>query len=81
VRNLYELVTKRATAYGFLVTDHLHRMPAFRAEMGQWLRTGRVVHHRSVLDGIERMPDALLGLLRSGTATTGKAIIRLEEGP
>jgi NADPH-dependent curcumin reductase CurA len=80
VRNLYELVTKRATAYGFLVTDHLHRMPDFRAEMEPWLRTGRIVHQPSVLDGIERVPDALLGLLRSGTSVTGKAIIRLEEG-
>jgi NADPH-dependent curcumin reductase CurA len=77
VRNLYELVVRRATAYGFLVTDHLHRMPEFRAEMGPWLRTGRVVHRQSVLDGIERVPDALLGLLRGGTATTGKAVVRL----
>jgi hypothetical protein len=81
VRNLYELVMKRAIAYGFLVTDHLHRMPDFRAEMQPWLRTGRIAHHQSVLDGIEHVPDALLGLLRSGTSMTGKAIIRLAEGP
>ncbi|MEV4132124.1 hypothetical protein AB0J72_08155 [Dactylosporangium sp. NPDC049742] len=60
------------------VADHLHRMPAFRAEMIPWLRAGRIVHHQTVSDGIERVPDALLGLLRSGTATTGKVIVRLE---
>jgi NADPH-dependent curcumin reductase CurA len=80
VRNLYELVTRRATASGFLVTDHLHRMPEFRAEMQGWLRSGRIVHRQSVLAGIERVPDALLGLLRSGTSITGKAIVRLGEG-
>jgi NADPH-dependent curcumin reductase CurA len=76
VRNLYELVTRRATARGFLVTDHLHRMPEFRAEMAAWLRDGDVVHHQTVLDGIERVPEALLGLLRGGTATTGKTVVR-----
>jgi len=80
VRNLYELVTKRATVHGFLVTDHLHRMPDFRAEMVPWLRSGRIVHHAAVLDGIARVPDALLGLLRSGTPGTGKTIVRLAAG-
>jgi NADPH-dependent curcumin reductase CurA len=79
VRTLYDLVTKRATAYGFLVTDHLHRMPDFRAEMEPWLRAGRVVARQSVVDGIERVPEALLGLLRGGSPTAGKAVIRVAE--
>jgi NADPH-dependent curcumin reductase CurA len=76
IRNLYELVTRRATVHGFLVTDHLHRMPEFRAEMGSWLRADKIVDRSTVLDGVERLPEALLGLLRAGTATTGKAVVR-----
>ncbi|GAA0957866.1 NADP-dependent oxidoreductase [Virgisporangium aurantiacum] len=76
IRTLYELITKRATAYGFLVTDHLHRMPEFRAEMAGWLRDGRIAYPQTVLDGIERVPEALLTLLRAGTSTTGKAVVR-----
>ncbi|GIJ71466.1 NADP-dependent oxidoreductase [Virgisporangium ochraceum] len=80
IRTLYELITRRATAYGFLVTDHLHRMPDFRAELDPLLRTGRVVHHQSVVDGVERFPEVLLGQLRGGaTTTTGKAVIRVED--
>ncbi len=77
VRNLYELITRRATVHGFLVTDHLHRMPEFRAEMGPWLRSGRVMDRHSVLEGIERVPEALLGLLRGGTSFTGKVVVRV----
>jgi NADPH-dependent curcumin reductase CurA len=79
VSNLYELVTKRATARGFLVSDHYDRMPAFRAEVGSWVRDGKIVHRETVLDGIERVPAALLDLLRSGTPTIGKAVVRLPE--
>ena len=79
VRNLYELVTKRATARGFLVSDHYDQMPAFRAEMHPRARDGRIAHRQSVLDGIERVPEALLGLLHDATPTIGKAVIRLEQ--
>ncbi len=78
-RNLYELVTKRATARGFLVTDHADQMPAFRAEVGSWVRSGEIVHRQTVLEGIERVPEALLGLLRGGAPTIGKAVVRLRE--
>jgi NADPH-dependent curcumin reductase CurA len=79
LRNLYELVAKRATARGFLVTDHLDRMPAFRAEMGRWVRDGEIVHRESVVDGLEQVPATLLNLLRSGTSTVGKAVVGLQE--
>lgn len=79
VRNLYELVTKRATARGFLVNDHLGDIPAFRAEALPWVADGRLKHTETVLDGIEQMSDALLGLLRGGTTITGKLVVRLAE--
>lgn len=79
LRNLYQLVTKRATARGFLVADHQDQMPAFRTEVGSWVRSGEIVHRQTVLDGIERVPEALLGLLHGGAPTIGKAVVRLEE--
>ena len=76
-RNLYELVTKRATARGFLVSDHLDRMPEFRAQAGAWVRAGELAHRETVTDGIEQVPSVLRDLLRSGGPTIGKAVIRL----
>lgn len=77
VRNLYELITKRATARGFLVTDHMDRLPEFYAEVAPWIREGRIVHRETVIDGIEQVPDVLLDQLRSGTAIVGKAVVRV----
>lgn len=79
VRNLYGLVTKRATARGFLVGDHLDQMPAFRTEVGGWLRDGKLAHKQTVLDGVERVPEVLLTLLRSGAPTVGKAVVHVGE--
>ena len=46
------------------------------AEMTRWLRDGDVTYHQTVLDGIERVPEALLSLLSSGAPITGKAVVR-----
>ncbi|WP_112138544.1 NADP-dependent oxidoreductase [Glycomyces dulcitolivorans] len=78
IANLFELTTKRATARGFIVSDHFDLLAAFRKEVGDWMREGRLVHRESVFDGIEQVPEALLGLLRSGASTSGKVIVRLE---
>jgi NADPH-dependent curcumin reductase CurA len=75
-RNLYDLVTRRLSARGFLVGDHLHRMPEFRAEVGSWVRAGQVVHRETVVDGIEQVPAVLQRVLTSGASSMGKAVVR-----
>jgi NADPH-dependent curcumin reductase CurA len=79
VRNLYELVTKRATARGFLVGDHFDKLPAFRAEMAPWIRAGKILQRQSILDGIERVPEALLSLLHGSAPTVGKVVVQLRD--
>jgi NADPH-dependent curcumin reductase CurA len=74
--NLYDLVTRRLTARGILVGDHLHRMPDFRTEVVPWVRDGRVVHRETVVDGIEKVPAVLQQLLTSGGPSMGKAVVR-----
>jgi len=78
-RNLYDLVTRRLTARGFLVGDHLHRMPEFRAEVGAWVREGRIAHRETVVDGIEQVPAVLQRVLTSGAPSMGKAVVRVGE--
>jgi NADPH-dependent curcumin reductase CurA len=76
--NLFELLARRITVRGMLVTDHLDRLPAFYEEVGGWLRDGQVSYRETIVDGIENMPDAFLGLFRGNNV--GKMIVRLE-GP
>jgi hypothetical protein len=75
-RNLSLLVTKRATARGILVTDHVAQLPAYRAAAQAWVRDGRLRFNETVVDGLERMPDALLGLYRGDNL--GKMVVRLD---
>jgi NADPH-dependent curcumin reductase CurA len=75
-RNLYQLVVKRITARGFISPDHLDRQAAFLAEAEQWVRDGKIVLRETVVDGIENMPDAFLGLFRGDSV--GKLLVRIE---
>jgi NADPH-dependent curcumin reductase CurA len=74
-RNLALVVGKRLTIRGFIVSDHNALMPQFTAEVGGWLREGRIRFQETVVDGIDHAVDAFLGLL-SGE-NTGKMVVRL----
>jgi NADPH-dependent curcumin reductase CurA len=74
-RNLHLMVGKRIMARGFIVPDHVDRAaPAF-TEIGGWLRDGRISLRETVVDGLERMPEAFIGLLRGDNV--GKMVIRV----
>jgi NADPH-dependent curcumin reductase CurA len=75
--NLSQLVTKRINVQGLLVTDHLEKLPAYQAAAQEWLRDGRLNFRETVVDGLERMPDALLGLYRGDNL--GKMVVRVED--
>jgi NADPH-dependent curcumin reductase CurA len=74
-RNLGLVITKRLTLRGFIVTDHVSRTRDMIAEVGGWLREGKLAHAETVVDGLDQAPDAFISLLRGGN--TGKMIIRL----
>jgi NADPH-dependent curcumin reductase CurA len=74
-RNLGLAVAKRLTLRGYIVSDHWDRMPAMVAEVGGWLREGKLAHSETVVDGLDHAPDAFIDLLRGGN--TGKMIVRL----
>ena len=74
-RNMSYVVTKRLRIEGFIVIDHFDKFPAFLAEVGPWVRDGKVAYRETVVDGLERAPEALLGLL-SGE-NIGKMLVRI----
>ncbi len=74
--NLGLAVGKRLMLQGFIVSDWAHRRPDFVAEVGGHLRTGRIVNRETVVDGIERAPQALIDLLGVGDQI-GKLLVRL----
>ena len=74
-RNLFMLIGKRLRVQGFLVRDHGHLQEEFRREVGAMLADGRISAAETVLEGIERAPEAFLGMLRG--ENTGKMVVRL----
>ena len=77
--NLATMVRNRVTMQGFIVSDHFARMPEFHEEMGAWVAEGKVKYRETVLEGIEKAPEAFLGLL--GGENVGKMLVRLHGGP
>jgi NADPH-dependent curcumin reductase CurA len=78
-RNLFMVVTKRLRMQGFIVFDHHDRYPAFLEEVAPRVADGTIVHRESVVDGIERAPEAFIGMLEG--ANLGKMLVRVGPEP
>jgi NADPH-dependent curcumin reductase CurA len=78
-RNLGLVIARRLTIRGFLVGDHLDRLPDFERDMSLWLGKGRVRSRETIVDGIERAPQAFLGMLEG--ENVGKMVVRLAPEP
>lgn len=75
-RLLHHFLYKRASMQGILARDHAHRMDEMLERMTPWVRDGRIRYSETVLDGFERLPEALAALF-SG-ANTGKMLVRAQ---
>jgi NADPH-dependent curcumin reductase CurA len=78
-RNLFMVVTKRLRMQGFIVSDHADRFPAFLAEVAPLVLDGTIRHRETIVDGIERAPDAFIGMLEG--ANVGKMLVRVGPEP
>ncbi len=74
-RNFLAVLPSRLTIRGFIVTDHYDLYSDFQAEVGPYVRDGRISYRETVVEGIENMPDAFLGLLDG--QNTGKMLVRV----
>jgi NADPH-dependent curcumin reductase CurA len=75
LRFIMRIISARIRLRGFIVFDYFPRMAEFYAEMGRWLESGAVKSSETVVDGLEKMPEAFLGLFEG--ANTGKMLVRL----
>jgi NADPH-dependent curcumin reductase CurA len=74
-RNMSLVVTRRLRIEGFIIRDHGHRLPAFLAEAPGWVADGRLRWRETVVEGIDHMPEAFVGLLRGDNI--GKMVVRV----
>jgi NADPH-dependent curcumin reductase CurA len=73
--DLRSVLSKRLMVRGFIVSDHAARMEAFLADMGAWVRAGQVKYREDIVDGLDRAPEAFIGLLQG--RNFGKLLVRV----
>jgi NADPH-dependent curcumin reductase CurA len=78
-RNLFLVVTKRLRMQGFIVFDHFDRFPAFLEEVAPRVADGSLRYRETIVDGIERAPEAFIGMLEG--ANIGKMLVRVGPTP
>ena len=74
-RYLFSMIANRTLMQGFIISDHLALYPEFLAEVGGWLKAGRIKSEETVFEGIENAPAAFLGLFSGDNL--GKMVVRL----
>jgi NADPH-dependent curcumin reductase CurA len=73
--NLSNIVTKRLTMKGLIVSDWMTRQAEFMQEVGTYYKDGKLHHEETVVKGLENAPDAFIGLFH-GT-NVGKMVVEL----
>jgi NADPH-dependent curcumin reductase CurA len=72
---MLSVLRKRLTLRGFIVSDFAARQDEFLREVSGWLRDGRIKYREDVVDGLERAPQAFIGLLKG--ENFGKMLVRV----
>jgi NADPH-dependent curcumin reductase CurA len=73
--NLGSVLTKRLIVRGFIVSDHSERWDDFYRDASRWVRQGVLKYREDVVEGLDRAPEAFIGLLQG--RNFGKLLVRM----
>jgi hypothetical protein len=73
--NLFNIITKRLTMKGFIVSDWLDRRADFEREVGGYFKAGKLKNRETVENGIDRAVGAFIGLFQG--RNIGKMVVEL----
>ncbi|MBU6452381.1 MAG: NADP-dependent oxidoreductase [Cyanobacteria bacterium REEB67] len=74
-RFLQHMLFQRATIQGVLARDYTARMDEMLAIVGPWVSTGEIVFEETVVEGFERLPEALNSLFEG--KNLGKMLVKV----
>jgi NADPH-dependent curcumin reductase CurA len=77
VTMLANMIYSRVTMRGFVVYEFNELRPQFLADMKAWINAGKMKYRETIIDGIERAPEALIGLFTG--LNTGKMLVKLAD--
>ena len=75
LRYIMRIIAMRIRLQGFIYTDYLGQLGDFYRDMGGLIASGQLKARDTVVEGLEKTPEAFLGLF-SG-ANTGKMLVKL----
>ena len=75
--NLFQIVANNLTVRGFRASAYLHRQPEATRQLGTWLKDGRLVYQETIVDGLDRAPEALKRMLTGDTV--GKTLVQIPD--
>ncbi|WP_434042782.1 NADP-dependent oxidoreductase [Sorangium cellulosum] len=70
-----QVLSKRLMLRGFIVGDFAEQRGEFLEETSRWIREGRVKYREDVVEGLEKAPEAFIGLLKG--ENFGKLVVRV----
>jgi NADPH-dependent curcumin reductase CurA len=75
IRGLQAVLTQRIQMTGFIIYDHVHKLPAYQARVAPWLRSGELIFHEDIVSGFENAPAALIGMMKG--EAIGKRLVQV----
>jgi NADPH-dependent curcumin reductase CurA len=74
-RFIPRIIAARIQLKGFIIFDYFPRISEFFGEMAPWVANGTVKSRETVVEGLENMPGAFLGLFKG--ENVGKMLVKL----
>jgi hypothetical protein len=68
-------IVKRLRVEGFLVLDYAARFMEVATQLGQWKMFGKIKDRETIVEGLEKAPEAINMLFTGGN--TGKLIVKI----
>lgn len=73
--SLGTVIVKRLRIQGFLILDYASRFMEAATQLGQWKMFGKLKDRETIVEGLEKAPDAINMLFTGGN--TGKLIVKV----
>ena len=77
--NFINVLPMRLTIRGFIVSDYMNLTPHFLRDMSEWRKAGKMTWRETVVEGIERAPEAFIGLFKG--ENFGKMLVKIGPDP
>ena len=75
LRYIARVIGARIRIQGFIVSDFADKAADFYRDMGGWLKDGKLTREETVIEGLEKTPDAFLGLFSGDNR--GKMLVKI----